>query len=123
MTLVLDTKVRMFGGFGPMEWKFHCADKRNDNLRRFLFTPRHSRDVPPWKFALKEDAICCYPEHCAPYGRRGICANENATQTGTIAPTLALQFGASVQIRKLSQCSVRIIPTYALIPSFIEFWS
>jgi hypothetical protein len=84
LTLILDTKGNVFGGFTPVEWESRVwkGDGRNclkgdDSLRSFLFTLRNPHGVPPRKFALKEkmkrSAICCYSDRCAVFGSINDC--------------------------------------------------
>jgi hypothetical protein len=81
LTFILDTKGNMFGGFTPVEWESRVWNRRydenncwkgDDSLRSFLMTLRNPHDVPPRKFALKEEkkemAIRCDSLWCAVFG-------------------------------------------------------
>jgi hypothetical protein len=73
LTLILDTKGNIFGGFTPVEWESREWNgkggnennlfKGDDSLRSFLFTLRNPHGVPPRKLALtaerKQRAIQC----------------------------------------------------------------
>jgi hypothetical protein len=81
LTLILDTKGNIFGGFTPVEWESSAPGDRyghtkgDDSLRSFLFTLRNPHGVPPRRFALKKDkkwdAIYCCSARCAAFGWGG----------------------------------------------------
>jgi hypothetical protein len=73
LTMILDTKGNIFGGFTPVEWESRRWNERNGDeantwkcdgsLQSFLFTLKNPHNVPPRRFPLntemKERAICC----------------------------------------------------------------
>jgi hypothetical protein len=80
LTLVLDTKGNVFGGFTPLQWEARVwngkeGDQSNvykcdDSLKSFLFTLKNPHDIPARKFASKADqrhrAIGCW-DNKGPY--------------------------------------------------------
>jgi hypothetical protein len=65
LTLILDTKGDIFGGFTPAEWEVGDGQSRADpSLKSFLFTLKNPHNFPPRKFALKAEkknqAIACW---------------------------------------------------------------
>jgi hypothetical protein len=67
ITVILDTKGNVFGGYTPTAWespKGH-RDKSDESLKTFLYTLRNPNGVPARKFALKAEekhkAINCFP--------------------------------------------------------------
>jgi hypothetical protein len=75
LTVILDTKGNIFGGFTPVEWesekwngKFGKEDNRwraDDSLKSFLFTQKNPHNIRASRFALtaekKEWSIGCNP--------------------------------------------------------------
>jgi hypothetical protein len=67
LTLILDTKWNIFGGFTPVKWDdgARSLKKADPSLKSFLFTLKNPHNFPPRKFALKaekkNEAIGCYP--------------------------------------------------------------
>jgi hypothetical protein len=74
LTVILDTKGNIFGGFAPVEWEpplwnERYADNENncikadESLKSFLFTLKNPHNVPARKFSLKAEkkhaAIWC----------------------------------------------------------------
>jgi hypothetical protein len=74
LTVILDTKGNIFGGFTPVEWEsqkrklpfFSASDpfyKADDSQKSFLFTLKNPHDIPARRFALeakeKRGAIYC----------------------------------------------------------------
>jgi hypothetical protein len=90
LTVVLDTKGNIFGGFTPVEWESDNdgKDKADPSLKSFLFTLKNPHNVPALIFALKAEkqdkAICCYSS-CGPnFGDIAVFDNSNAnTDSGT----------------------------------------
>jgi hypothetical protein len=65
LTLILDVKGNIFGGFTPVPWESNDvsdidsafqAIRPDYSGKSFLFTLKHQRGVPPTKFPLKEDS-------------------------------------------------------------------
>jgi prefoldin subunit 5 len=66
LTVILDTKGNIFGGFTPVEWDSrvwngYWADRDNmpkvdDSLKSFLFTLKNPHNIPARRFALKAEA-------------------------------------------------------------------
>jgi hypothetical protein len=65
LTVILDTKGNIFGGFTPVEWDSRPGYKADPSLKSFLFTLKIPHNVPPRRFALraeqKDKAIYCGP--------------------------------------------------------------
>jgi hypothetical protein len=64
LTVILDTKGNIFGGFTPVEWESRdWHEKADDSLKSFLFTLKNPHNIPGKKFALnakmKHKAIKC----------------------------------------------------------------
>jgi hypothetical protein len=66
LTVILDTKGNIFGGFTPVEWDsapFSSKHKADPSLKSFIFTLKNPHNVPARRFALKsekkEEAIVC----------------------------------------------------------------
>jgi hypothetical protein len=57
LTVILDTKGNIFGGFTPVEWESpeHCKSKADPTLKSFLFTLKNPHNVPARSFALKRE--------------------------------------------------------------------
>jgi hypothetical protein len=72
MTVILDTKGNMFGGFTPVEWDSTSYSKADRSLRSFLFTLRNPHNIPTRRFVLKaaraNSAIGCYAESGPRFG-------------------------------------------------------
>jgi hypothetical protein len=79
LTVILDTKGNIFGGFTPVEWEsrtpiswldnFNCF-KADDSLKSFVFTLKNPHNIPARRFALKAEekhkAILC-DSTCGPW--------------------------------------------------------
>jgi hypothetical protein len=91
LTLILDTKGNVFGGFTPVEWESRMWNGKqgdenstwegDDGLRSFLFMLRNPRGVPPRKVALRtrerQRAIDC-DSKCGPlFGSGDIHVSDN----------------------------------------------
>jgi hypothetical protein len=72
LTVILDTKGNVFGGFTPVEWESSTKKwlgddeplpKADDSLRSFVFTLKNPHNIPARRFALKAEekwrAIYC----------------------------------------------------------------
>jgi hypothetical protein len=63
LTVILDTKGNIFGGFTPVEWESGLKWKADDSLQSFLFTLKNPHNIPARRFALKaerkREAISC----------------------------------------------------------------
>jgi hypothetical protein len=82
LTVILDTKGNIFGGFTPVEWesrvhngKFERDDnclKADDSLKSFLFTLKNPHNIAARRFALKAEkkyqAIVCRSKECPWFG-------------------------------------------------------
>jgi hypothetical protein len=57
LTLVLDTKGNIFGGFTPVEWEspMNLKMKPDDSLKSFLFTLKNPHLISAKRFALKPE--------------------------------------------------------------------
>jgi hypothetical protein len=65
LTVILDTKGNIFGGFTPVEWESGESHwKADDSQTSFLFTLKNPHNIPARRFALKAEwkqyAIWCY---------------------------------------------------------------
>jgi hypothetical protein len=67
LTVILDTKGNIFGGFTPVEWESRRKRpyrKADPSLKSFLFTLKNPHNVPARRFALKpekrKEAIQCW---------------------------------------------------------------
>jgi hypothetical protein len=70
LTVILDTKGNIFGGFTPVEWESRRKapyGKADPSLKSFLFTLKNPHNVPARRFALKaekrDEAIFCISNH------------------------------------------------------------
>jgi hypothetical protein len=67
LTLILDTKGNVFGGFTPLTWDSESYFKADDSLESFLFTIKNPAGVSPRKFPLNPErkgyAIDCDARH------------------------------------------------------------
>jgi hypothetical protein len=81
LTVILDTKGNVFGGFTPVEWESGWKNKADDSLKSFLFTLKHPRNIPARRFALKAEkkhlAIVCDSERGPHFC--DICIKDNCT--------------------------------------------
>jgi hypothetical protein len=66
LTVILDTKGNVFGGFTPLKWESRMKmpwNKADGSLRSFVFTLKNPNNVGAKRFALKPEkkqfAICC----------------------------------------------------------------
>jgi hypothetical protein len=63
LTVILDTRANIFGGFTPLAWESGWKYKADPSLKSFLFTLNNPHNVPAWRFALKAErrdkAIFC----------------------------------------------------------------
>jgi hypothetical protein len=82
LTVILDTKGNIFGGFTPVEWESrtkHCF-KADPSLKSFLFTLKNPHNIPARRFALdaemKDEAIGC-DSSCGPCFGSDICVHDN----------------------------------------------
>jgi FtsZ-binding cell division protein ZapB len=62
LTVILDTKGNIFGGFTPLEWesrvwnaKYEDMCKADDSLKSFLFTLKNPNNIPAKIFALNDE--------------------------------------------------------------------
>jgi hypothetical protein len=95
LTLILDTRGSIFGGFTPVKWESRVYDKKatealgRDNrfkadpsLGSFIFTLKNPHNFPARKFALKaekkDEAIVCDPSRGPDFCDIGVSDNCNA---------------------------------------------
>jgi hypothetical protein len=76
LTVLLDTKGNVFGGFTPVEWdsiETFNTRKADDGLRSFIFTLKNPHNIPARRFALKSQekgrAIKCNSKWGPCFGR------------------------------------------------------
>jgi hypothetical protein len=55
LTVILDTKDNVFGGFTPLAWDSWSTFKEDPSLKTFVFTLKNPHNVPARRFALKEE--------------------------------------------------------------------
>jgi hypothetical protein len=55
LTVILDTKGNIFGGFTPVKWDSNSEAMTDDSLKSFLFTLKNPHNIPARKFALKAE--------------------------------------------------------------------
>jgi hypothetical protein len=82
LTVILDTKRNIFGGFTPMEWDCSGKWKTDPRLKSFLFTLKNPHNVPARRFALKAEerhrAIFCVDNYGPDFCDIGVVDNCNA---------------------------------------------
>jgi hypothetical protein len=80
LTLILDTRGSVFGGFTPLQWARNSGWKCDDSLKSFLFTLKNPHNIPARKFALisKQGAICCDSSRGPIFGGIWVFDNCNA---------------------------------------------
>jgi hypothetical protein len=82
LTVILDTRGNVFGGFTPVEWQSACCFKGDPSLKSFLFTLKNPYNVPARIFALKgkkeNEAIYCASD-CGPHFGE-ICVFDNCNR-------------------------------------------
>jgi hypothetical protein len=80
LTVILDTKGNVFGGFTPVAWDSSGGRTADDSLRSFLFTLKNPHNIPANRFALKaeykERAIVCHSD-CGPCFGNDIMVSDN----------------------------------------------
>jgi hypothetical protein len=99
LTVILDTKGNIFGGFTPVEWESRVHNgkwgnenncyKADDSQKSFLFTLKNPHNIPARRFALKaekkEEAIGCDSRYGPTFGPRSfhhdinVCNNCNTS--------------------------------------------
>jgi hypothetical protein len=82
LTVILDTKGNIFGGFTPVKWESSGCSKVDDSLRSFLFTLKNPHNIPARRFALKAEysthAIYCNSQYGPCFsGRCDILVSDN----------------------------------------------
>jgi hypothetical protein len=55
LTVILDMKGYIFGGFTPVEWDSNSCWKADDSQKSFLFTLKNPHNIPARRFALKDE--------------------------------------------------------------------
>jgi hypothetical protein len=90
LTMILDTKGNIFGGFTPVKWEsliwrgdIEDSAKGDDSLKSFVFTLKNPHNLPARKFALKDEkkwrAIDCSSEGGPTFDYDlGVCDDSNA---------------------------------------------
>jgi hypothetical protein len=83
LTVILDTKGNIFGGFTPVKWESGNSHKADDSLKSFLFTLKNPHNIParrfPLKAEMKHSAIYCLSGYGPLFGETGggICVYDN----------------------------------------------
>jgi hypothetical protein len=97
LTVILDTKGNIFGGFTPVEWESRVWNwkegnenncfKADPSLKTFLFTLMNPHNFPARRFALKAEekdrAIFCYSENGPIFGWDIHISDHCNTNTGS----------------------------------------
>jgi hypothetical protein len=93
LTVILDKRGNIFGGFTPVEWESDSPKnpgkwKADPSLESFLFTLKNPHNVPARTFALKaekkDEAILCRSDYGPRFGDIVVSDNCNAnTDSGT----------------------------------------
>jgi hypothetical protein len=82
LTVILDTKGNMFGGFTPVKWDSTSLDKADPSMNSFLFTLKNPHNVPARRFALeaekKNKAIYCHSNYGPSFYDLGVLDDGNA---------------------------------------------
>jgi hypothetical protein len=82
LTVILDTKGNIFGGFTPMEWDSRSGNHADPSLNSFLFTLKIPHNLPGGRFALiaerKNRAIWCISDYGPGFWDIGVHNNCNA---------------------------------------------
>jgi hypothetical protein len=87
LTVILDTKGNIFGGFTPVEWESPegWAWKPDDSLKSFIFTLKNPHNIPARKFPIKAErkdlAIFCDSREGSCFNGIAIFDNCNARTT------------------------------------------
>jgi hypothetical protein len=93
LTLILDTKGNIFGGFTPVKWESRTCHKGDPSLKSFLFTLKNPHNFQARKFALKAamkgDAIISFAS-CGPHFNDIVVCDNCNTVTN-----LSFSFGVS----------------------------
>jgi hypothetical protein len=81
LTVILDTKGNIFGGFTPVEWESGERHYKRDNSQKsFLFTLKNPHNIPARRVKLNAEmkylAISCYSGQ-GPCFYGGICVSDN----------------------------------------------
>jgi hypothetical protein len=81
LTVIVDTKGSIFGGFTPVEWDFTGNYKADPSLKSFLFTLTNPRNIPARRLALKTEmkngAIYCDSRQGPCFGDGDIDVGDN----------------------------------------------
>jgi hypothetical protein len=81
LTVILDTKGNIFGGFTPLEWESGLKYKADDSQKSFLFTLKNPHNIPARRFALKaekkHEAIFCNPGWGPSFGYGDMAVSDN----------------------------------------------
>jgi hypothetical protein len=92
LTVILDTKGNIFGGFTPV--KSESGDwywKEDLSLRSFVFTLKNPHNLPARRFGLKSQlsylAIDCERERGPSFGFNDICVSERRGKTKSFGST------------------------------------
>jgi hypothetical protein len=91
VTVILDMKGNIFGGFTPLKWE-SCTEAKHQadrNLKSFLFTLKNPHNIGPRKFALKsnkqDEAIECVSCSGPHFGDIGVSDHCNTVSSYTFA--------------------------------------
>jgi hypothetical protein len=79
LTVILDTKGNIFGGFTPVEWESQGGYKADPSLKSFIFTLKNPHNVSARRFALKaekkDEAIYCISKFGPHFGNIRVGGN------------------------------------------------
>jgi hypothetical protein len=72
LTVILDTKGNIFGGFTPLKWDSNSGWRADHSQKSFLFTLKNPHNIPASRFVLKAEekhhAIWCVSERGPDFG-------------------------------------------------------
>jgi hypothetical protein len=109
LTVILDTKGHICGGFTPVEWESRqCNDENNywktdASLKCFIFTLKNPHNVPARRFSLKaqqqDRAIVCMAAKGPNFDEIYVCENCNAsTDSGTLGFGWMMRFHSDISL-------------------------
>jgi hypothetical protein len=90
LTVILDTKGNIFGGFTPLEWESppKPKNKTDESLKSFLFTLKNPHNISARRFALnaekKHEAMRCDSERGPRFNAIGVADNCNRNTESNI---------------------------------------
>jgi hypothetical protein len=87
LTVILDMKGNIFGGFTPVRWDSTTGWKVDPSQKSFIFTLKNPHNVPVRRFALSADkkghAIYCYSDYGPHFRDMSVQDNCNANTSSS----------------------------------------